>query len=241
LFTDGCVIVTRSGFQVYAACSKSDVPEYNERYTGEGSGESFLPERTRFTLAHELGHTLLFDAVCGVPSPWISNTDDPKVLAALEKTCDGVAGRLLLPNTLVRKEIRQADLYDPRELRNLAVRAKVSTSVLVKRMGELEALLGSPGAFLYVSGSADRHTMLLCRAHPSVRALFPQELIGKSFSDFFLHCSDHFLLKGGSQLNDVIEFPNQPEWLRRFEIRCEEPHQAAITSGLYVTIRAVSR
>jgi hypothetical protein len=59
--------------------------------------------RARFTLAHELAHILLFEAV---DPGWVTHLEDPSLLETVERLCDLGAAELLAPRELVHETLR---------------------------------------------------------------------------------------------------------------------------------------
>jgi hypothetical protein len=235
LFVDGCVLVTKAGFNIYVGCEQKEVRGYDEMFKNETNG-AWLPPRMRFTIAHEIGHTLLFDSVAGQPRGWVK-VDHYKILEALEGTCDNVAGHILLPNDLIRAELRKNSPYSPNYLRSLAESAKVSAAMLVRRMAEMGELISELGAFGYAVESGNNCTFAEFRSHASVAPAFGNVRVGQSISEFAKRATRNFVLNGGGSYTDTAVFPELPEWLGKFEFACETAESKGARRGFFVTAR----
>jgi IrrE N-terminal-like domain len=99
-----------------------------------------LSPRQRFTFAHELAHTYFYEASSQIPTARKVEMIPPE----LEEVCDGAAGRILVPATLLKREISQ-DLSGNREridadfVRAMAVRFSVSHHVMINRLHVVES------------------------------------------------------------------------------------------------------
>lgn len=108
-----------------------------------------LTVRQRFSLAHELGHTLMFS------KPPQLRADSPRG-AKLEALCHRAARRVLMPQSLVMAEIHKYQRIGSSEILSLAKLFDVSTEVALWRCDDLPALRGSNHALLYIRRSASR-------------------------------------------------------------------------------------
>lgn len=90
--------------------------------------------RRRFTVAHEIGHMVLFEAVRGDPEAVRALTEDAH-WAAVERLCDRAASRLLLPDASFLPDATRAPFGDD-ALRWLYDRYLVSWAVLLRRLAE---------------------------------------------------------------------------------------------------------
>ncbi len=104
-----------------------------------------MTTRQRFTMAHELGHTLLFQT-SDPPQP---RAGSPKG-AKLEALCHRAARRILMPPKLVAAEIAKRPRLDTRNIRDLAQLFDVSVEVVLRRCDELTTVRDSDRAVLYV-------------------------------------------------------------------------------------------
>lgn len=91
--------------------------------------------RLRFSLAHELGHAIIYRALGDDPALIASLDQAEDGYARLERVCDIAAQELLMPAPVVRQSLRQADL-SPSNLLHLYDLFLVSRDVLVRRVAE---------------------------------------------------------------------------------------------------------
>src|SRR6266516_4527221 len=148
LLVDGCLTVKEDGFKIYVRCGKDQIENLDARFKNEKQN-NLLPPRTRFTIAHEIAHTLLFDLSSDRPKSKL-RAEHVNTLNALERVCNQVAARMLLPTELMRIEMKAFSVFDPNALRCLAVKAGVSGPMFVNRLQELTAYIEDIGAFAYV-------------------------------------------------------------------------------------------
>lgn len=238
MWADGCVVVTDSGFEIYISCPKEEIKDYELRYQNEIYGRG-LPRRTRYTIAHEIMHTLLYDSIQGEPRGRVKS-DHHATLKALEESCEKAACRVLLPTNLLRAETRTSSIYDPDVLRALSDKANVSAPAIVQRMGELGPLLDDIGAFAYVKQCRSEREVDSFSAHISVRPIFQNVRRGQSLSSFLKRTTKEFVLNGGDKYAETVEFNEQPDWAKRFEFRCETERSKRNHQGFFVTARLLT-
>lgn len=93
-----------------------------------------ITSRRRFSLAHEIGHTLFYEERDGELKP---RRDAPKG-DGLETACHKAASMILVPNKALRTELRQRKLNATSSIVELAGRFEVSVEVMLRRLNELE-------------------------------------------------------------------------------------------------------
>lgn len=94
-----------------------------------------LTVRQRFTLAHEIAHTLFFDLGASPPL----ERAPAEIETIIEPLCQLMAAMLLIPEHVLRKEIRPYRVVDSLELVcDLADRFQTSVEVLLRRLDSLE-------------------------------------------------------------------------------------------------------
>jgi hypothetical protein len=119
-----------------------------------------MTTRQRFTMAHELAHTLLF----GPSDPPQPRAGSPKG-AKLEALCHRAARRILMPATLVKAEVAKRGSLSAHDILELAKLYDVSTEVAMWRCDELDSVRDSAQAVIYVrrsSSSADEIAGFFC-------------------------------------------------------------------------------
>ena len=89
--------------------------------------------RRRFTLAHEIGHTLFFERRDGELEV---RRDAPRG-EALEAACHRAASMILIPTKALAAELRERRLEDGQRIRELADHFDVSIEVMTRRLNEL--------------------------------------------------------------------------------------------------------
>ena len=91
--------------------------------------------RRRFSLAHELGHTLFYEKQNGEMKP---RRDAPRG-DSLEAACHKAASMILLPSKVLRPELRKHPPTNVNSVIELANRFEVSTEVMLRRLNEFDA------------------------------------------------------------------------------------------------------
>jgi hypothetical protein len=93
-----------------------------------------LSHRQRFSLAHEIAHTFFYRLSDAVPSPdgTFSNALE------LEKMCDRTAGHILMPTSLLRREIGDYERIDATVVRSIASKFRTSLTVAIERISTVE-------------------------------------------------------------------------------------------------------
>lgn len=103
-----------------------------------------LPEtRKRFVLAHEIGHSIFYEETEGLPRHQISTMNEKDRLSE-ERLCNRFARALLLPEAHLKRDLigleKAPSPWDIVKLIcRLSGRYKVSTALLILRMGEINA------------------------------------------------------------------------------------------------------
>jgi IrrE N-terminal-like domain len=125
----GLLIPTKEGYEVYLRHYVNQDIDISTREEGRE-----LTPRQRFTLAHEIAHTLYFQksGSVPVPDPAISNE------LTLESICDRTAGQILLPTHLLKLEIHHHGKIDSDLVISLARKFRASLSVAIERLSITE-------------------------------------------------------------------------------------------------------
>jgi Zn-dependent peptidase ImmA (M78 family) len=92
--------------------------------------------RARFSLAHEIGHTLFYEQLDGA---WKSRKDAPRG-DRLEQACHKAASIILIPSRALRAEIQQRPVSNAGALIDLAHLFEVSDEVMVRRLHDFGGL-----------------------------------------------------------------------------------------------------
>jgi hypothetical protein len=126
------LVPVEKGFEAYL---RDSVPR--DVNIAEAEPSSLLTHQQRFSLAHEIAHTFFFRLSDAVPVPVkVNNSFD------LEKVCNRVAGRILVPAELLREEIKrevgEPERVDAAFVRSAASKFRTSIDVLIGRLRVVE-------------------------------------------------------------------------------------------------------
>src|SRR5437588_3251850 len=94
---DGGLAVEGDGFVVYVRSKDEDAAMLLTKLEDESDSGRSLPARARFTIAHEIAHTFFFDTRGAQPKSALK-AQHRKEVASLERTCNRIAARLLIPD-----------------------------------------------------------------------------------------------------------------------------------------------
>lgn len=123
---DGWAVLVDS--ETYAVTESDVAQEYTD---------APLPSRLRFTVAHELAHSLAFrPSEFGIRLRSTVNTEDSKkaVVAAIERVTDRLAPLLLVPENKLTSFCRSVSQPSVRDFAEFRRRAGVSREVLINRL-----------------------------------------------------------------------------------------------------------
>ncbi len=221
LFTEGGLALTDKGFVIYVRCDAGEADDFTERIAEDGTG-STLPEKTvhraRFTIAHEIAHTLFYDDRASPPRMKF-DVSDLGASQALEYACNEVAAAILLPEAVIERRWREVDLADPRELRRLAHDALVSAPTVVRRLHQLRHV--SHPEVLVASAAYRDDTWIITAVsrHYSLRNVFPKGKAGSSVADLVDH--PDFALLGGQMRDVAVEYMGHGGQPVLMEFTCE--------------------
>ena len=174
-----------------------------------------MTTRQRFTMAHELAHTLLFDT-SEPPQP---RAGSPKGAKKLEALCHRSAGRILMPPKLVTAEVAKRPKFDARNILDLAQLFNVSVEVVLRRCDELTAVRDSDRAVLYLrksSSGADEIAGFLCsrwfqelKGRPKIAMSAAMWLSGFVGENFWSDPKATSTFKDGDGEIDIIRIPSK--------------------------------
>jgi len=130
----GALVPVPGGFEIFVRHQ-----EPRDLDVGAPEPPKLLNTRQRFTLAHEIAHTLFYKGFEDVPIP---NTKLKKRGTrrqfGLEEVCNRVATRLLVPKRLLLGEIRRSlqapERIDAHFVRAMAAKFRVSADVMLGRL-----------------------------------------------------------------------------------------------------------
>lgn len=161
---EGVLVPVRGGFKMYL----------QSNFLRQRGGDL----RRRFTIAHELAHTLYYNVTDGLPKPIASAPRG----SALEKMCHRLAGQILIPDRLLKESVKNIGLIASAEaIFDLAQLFHVSVEATVRRLHEVERVTDYNFAAVLVDARADgAHSiqaacygapLLACRVHPPKRGM----------------------------------------------------------------------
>lgn len=131
LLVDAMLTTHPLGFRLFFCSNGEEASMLTEAYGAE-SVTTLLPTRVRFSLAHELAHTLFYDL--SEPRPRAAKFASEAQLDDLEKMCNRLARHLLMPSELLKKEISGLPKLKPETLLTTAARFGVSPEAFVVRL-----------------------------------------------------------------------------------------------------------
>lgn len=142
LLVDAMLTTHPSGFRILFNSNGNEPSKLNKQFANE-SKDHPLPPRLRFSLAHEIAHTLFYDLGEGSPAigKKFRSGGGRTALEHLERSCNKLAAHLLLPTPMLAKSIRALRNYEPESFLELARKAGVSIEVLVRRLSDQSSLL----------------------------------------------------------------------------------------------------
>jgi hypothetical protein len=92
--------------------------------------KDLLSPRQRFSLAHEIAHTLFYKFSDSVPAP----DDTVSNGSQLENICNRTAMHILVPTCLLKREVDDYEKIDATIVRWLAARFRTSLTVIIERL-----------------------------------------------------------------------------------------------------------
>ena len=178
--------------QVHAVVEEREmIPEAAMTPDGEGfrihlqSNFSLLPgarTRQRFSLAHEIAHTLFFELRDGL----LKARRDAPTGERLEGACHKGAALLLVPTNFLRKELRShANATDAAYILRLARQFDVSPEVMMRRLSDLDAFDGQFAPVLARRDHSSNYTIEFAVYPPWLKALLPTPRRGIDFGTWF--------------------------------------------------------
>lgn len=137
----GLLLPVEGGYEVYIRHSANKNIDISGR---EPEGQ--LTARQRFTLAHEIVHTLFytFSGSTPTPNPIASNG------VILEEICNRTAGQILLPTHLLKREIDDRGQIDSTLILSISGKFRASLAVTMDRINAVESASPSRSCILLI-------------------------------------------------------------------------------------------
>lgn len=206
LLIDGGLAVHDNGFVIYVKSEPGEAEDFTARFLEDETGTS-LPSRTvrraRFTIAHEIAHTLFYDLREKPPRLKIK-LDDEASFTGLELTCNEVAGVLLLPEPVLQREYSETEFARPEDIRRLADKALVSSQTVIRRFQQLRRFAHPEAILATVTQRENQWLISAISRHYSLRSLFTGAKVGAPLQE--LVSDPDFLLFGGEMSEVVVTF-----------------------------------
>lgn len=138
LLVDALLTTHPAGFRVFFRSERNEASSLLEAYNAE-SAEKLLDSRVRFSLAHEIAHTLFYDL--SKPHPEAKQLTSETELDDLEDICNILAGHLLMPSELLKLEVPRLPNLKPEAVLGMAVKFGVAPTTAVVRLDQGVGLL----------------------------------------------------------------------------------------------------
>lgn len=238
LLTDGALAVDTDGFVIYVNCGPGDAIDFTERFADDGTGSSLprtIARRARFTVAHEIAHTLFFNLEASPPKEKIRLEHSASV-RSLELTCNEIAGVFTMPELLIEREFREAELLWPEELRELADRTLMSSQALVRRFQNLRRLTHPEAIIVNAMHSDTGWSITAISRHYALRDIFPEAKPGASVRA--LVNDPDFLLFGGERSEVAQPFVGH-RGTSVLRVNCEARCTSRRLSDVLITARPI--
>lgn len=142
MLCDACLLtLSDGGFHVYVK-APSDLSEKLTNIYESNEEAELLPNRMRFSIAHEIAHTFFYEST--------ENRDrevfklkaggSKTSIEIIEADCNILAGRILLPKELIKRELEIKETLCPEYLRDRCEVFGVSAATLAIRLSQLDLL-----------------------------------------------------------------------------------------------------
>jgi hypothetical protein len=216
LLVPGGIAVKEDGFVVYVKCERDQASRFKDLFYSDTDCGASLPNRTRFTIAHELAHTFFFDLSEKKPRSVVGSVPKSE-FSWLETSCNEIAAHLLMPEIALRADAENTLLHS-NAIVALAEKYRVSVEALLRRLNNsalwsrgqrgMALLFREKGMdFQIVAMTGDSHT----------RQLFPQAIPGGKIASVLGSLAA--ILQGGSD-NELSFDLKDKELLHHCRMRC---------------------
>lgn len=141
LLVDAMLITHNNGFRILFNSDGKVPSDLKNRFETE-CYDRLLSPRLRFSLAHELAHTLFYDLTQSKPkvSKQFKSGGRRTALENLELNCNEIASHLLLPTSMLRMELLQLKNINAKSILELASKTGVSVEMLIRRLNRNDSL-----------------------------------------------------------------------------------------------------
>lgn len=144
LLVDAMLVTHPQGFRIVFNSGGEDPVKLTNHFRDESRANP-MPSRLRFSLAHELAHTLFYDLSADTPqvARQFRSGGGRTALDNLERNCNKLAAHLLLPTPMLDSAFRKLAEVKPEPLLDMADAAGVSVEVLVRRLADQNSVFTS--------------------------------------------------------------------------------------------------
>lgn len=141
LLVDAVLTTHKRGFRILLNSDGRRAQDLKELYNNETKVKMLHP-RLRFSIAHELAHTLFYDLSDTSPqlSKKFSSGGGRTELENLERHCNSIASHFLLPTEMLKIEFLQLNAIIPDSIAYLARKTGVSLHALLLRLNNSDSL-----------------------------------------------------------------------------------------------------
>jgi len=169
MIPEGVLVPQRGGFRMYL----------QSNFSLDGQTDA----RARFTVAHELGHALLYDLNAEVPVPLKGSPKGER----LERLCNVAASEILVPESLIKNELQSARVASADEIFVLASRFRVSVEMMMRRLHELELTADDQFAAVLVDAARSGNASIRAACYgPLLLCNVSRPKIGSEFASWVL-------------------------------------------------------
>jgi hypothetical protein len=181
MLVEGALGVLPRGFEIFVKSESFETETLQELFDSSPDGAN-LPDqirnKVRFTIAHELAHTLFYNRN-HYPPRRLFAVSNANVRKALEKRCNELAATFLLPKAALRARFAGAEFHDPDTLNEIAAAGSVAKSVVIIRLPELDIGIEPRSIIATVHWDEGRFCVEHIWRHYSFNSRFPGLVVGK--------------------------------------------------------------
>jgi hypothetical protein len=179
----GGLIVEEDGFSVFVRSTPEDAPKWSASLSDPSDGGRSLPSRARFSIAHEIAHTFMYDLSQRRPRSFIGPCTGAS-LECLERTCNRAAASLLVPSARLKAALGRFELPDAYDLFSIAKLFRVSTEVLVRRLALAPFFLDTGLGVVCIQTRAGQRRIRGTVLDGRLKMLFPKLSQGSAINEW---------------------------------------------------------
>jgi len=173
LLIQACTAVCEDGFIVFVNCGPDEVDAYQQEWLADDGAGSGLPARVRFSIAHEIAHTLFYSVAVAPPRPLI-DVDHSAYRRRIDALCSRCAARLLIPTRFLQEAASERRITAPPEFIEMTELFRVSPECLLWRLRDSSVRPDSLGCIALVRQGRDGLQVVKWVVNPAIKGFFPQ-------------------------------------------------------------------